>query len=242
MSDDVTAPVATEFGTPWYKQAAFYVSMLSLLVSALAVILSTRHTAQEDLTKRRTELTGYIQSIAVLNSKGGSSVSDEHAALVKVAAELALRTPEIPAIFYRQIAEGFRQVYAEDNAAQFSDLALARARATKDLMEEVEIHRFTMASLDLDNGDIAGMRKEYEAALEVTKQYRGNKVTLLYDVPGYTEVLWGTDEANLGNCGEAESHLQEAKRYVESRPLRSGTLDDGVANLEEAVSTCQTGS
>jgi hypothetical protein len=241
MSDEVNAPVATEFGTPWYKQAAFYISLLSLLVSALAVILSTRHTAQEDLTKRRTELTGYVQRIAALNSKGGS-VSDEQAALVKVAAELALKTPEIPAIFYRQIAEGFRQVYAEDNAAQFSDLALARAQATKDLIEEVEIHRFTMASIDLDNGDIAGMRKEYEAALEVTKQYRGNKVTLLYDVPGYTEILWGTDEANLGNCAEAKRHLQEAKRYVESRPLRSGTLDDGVANLEEAVSTCQTGS
>jgi hypothetical protein len=63
MNDDMTAAAAAEMpiqraesGTPWYKQAAFYLSLFSLLVSALAVILSVRHTAQEDLSKRRTEL------------------------------------------------------------------------------------------------------------------------------------------------------------------------------------------
>jgi hypothetical protein len=222
---------------PWYSTASFIIAASSLLISLVSSAFTIAQQRQEDVSRRRNELIGYVQQLTQL-SNDKNLHETEIAAIASQASDIALKLPGVSATVYRVIAESLvTDTVYYDKADRIADRAIVQAEASNDTYEAIVAHRIK-ARIRAESQDPEGMRREYQAAWRLSTGYNGPNLIVKNSGSAWTAVYWGNWEAHFRNCSGAAEQLRQAQYYGK---LAGWTTDDkDVAALKKNVVACQS--
>jgi hypothetical protein len=216
---------------PWYRDGSLMLAILALLFSFGTTAVSYARLAQEDRNEARSELTGYLQRLGELprlaaevqlthGDEASSGMSGFFNAETELTANQALsvmnRIPDsVTTTEYLTVGAAFVGAGSLSQADELYERALDVAKTP---IERISALR-SRGELSFFADDVASGRQLFRQARDVFAGETAESASLVALTDAYTEIRWGIAEINVRECEEGRSHVEEAERILEDRPI-----------------------